>query len=379
IQVRDEALFDYRLEDFRDFNPDTGRAFKPYTIREVAGAKIAIIGQAFPYTPIANPQRFIPDWTFGIQEQGLQELIEQIRTQEHPAIIVLLSHNGMDVDLKLASRVSGIDIILGGHTHDGIPAPIPVHNPTGTTMVTNAGSNGKFLGVVDIDIKNNKLHQLRYRLLPVFSNLLPANPHMQQLITHIRAPYLKQLQEPLAITTETLYRRGTFNGTFDQIICDALRHTNDAQISLSPGFRWGTSVLPGQTVTMEDLLNQTCITYPETYRREMTGAQIKMILEDVCDNLFNPDPYVQQGGDMVRVGGLDYTCDPTATIGHRIQNLTLDDGTKLEANKTYTVAGWATVNSQAPGRPVWEPVAEYLRLHKTIKLDKINTPKLINM
>ncbi len=230
-----------------------------------------------------------------------------------------------------------------------------------------------------MDVRNGKVQDFRYRLLPVFSNLLAADAEMQAYIDKVRAPYKEQLEEKLAVAEETLYRRGNFNGTFDQVICDALREINDAQVSLSPGFRWGTSVLPGQTITMDNVMDQTCITYPETYRREMTGAEIKLILEDVCDNLFNKDPYIQQGGDMVRLGGLDYVCEPNAGMGKRIQDMQLDDGTKIEAEKKYVVAGWATVGSQSPGEPIWETVAEYLRDRKTVRIDKLNTPKLVGV
>ncbi|SDX30993.1 thiosulfohydrolase SoxB [Thiocapsa roseopersicina] len=379
VKVREEALFDYRFADFPGFDEDLGRAFKPYTIKEVGGVKVAVVGQAFPYTPIANPQRFMPDWTFGIDDGSMQEVVDRVREEEKPDLVVVLSHNGMDVDLKMASRVTGIDVIFGGHTHDGMPAPTIVENASGKTLVTNAGSNGKFLGVMDMEVKDGKLQDFRYRLLPVFSNLLEPNAAMVEYITGVRAPYKAQLEEELATAEEILFRRGNFNGTFDQVICDALRKVNDAQISLSPGFRWGTTVLPGQKITMDNVMDQTCITYPETYRREMTGADIKLILEDVCDNLFNPDPYVQQGGDMVRVGGLDYVCDPTASMGERILDMALDDGTKIEADKTYVVAGWATVGSQSPGEPIWETVATYLRDIKTVKIEKLNTPKLKNV
>jgi sulfur-oxidizing protein SoxB len=379
VKVREEALFDYRFADFAGFDEDMGLAFKPYTIKEVGGVKVAVIGQAFPYTPIANPQRFIPDWTFGIEDGRMQEIVDQVRNDEKPDLVVVLSHNGMDVDLKMASRVTGIDVIFGGHTHDGMPAPTVVENASGKTLVTNAGSNGKFLGVMDMEVKDGKLQDFRYRLLPVFSNLLAPDPEMVEYIAGVRAPYTAQLEEELATAEETLFRRGNFNGTFDQVICDALRKVHDAQISLSPGFRWGTTVLPGQKITMDNVMDQTCITYPETYRREMSGAEIKLILEDVCDNLFNPDPYVQQGGDMVRVGGLDYVCDPTASMGERIVDMALDDGTKIEADKTYVVAGWATVGSQSPGEPIWETVATYLRDIKTVKIEKLNTPKLKNV
>ena len=379
VGVNEDALFDYKFADFDGFNEDEGLAFKPYTIKSVGGARVAVIGQAFPYTPIANPQRFIPDWTFGIQDERMQAVVDAVREHEKPDVVVVLSHNGMDVDLKMASRVSGIDAIFGGHTHDGIPAPTIVKNAGGKTLVTNAGSNGKFLGVMDLDVKDGKVRDFRYRLLPVFSNLLPADVQMQKYIDEVRAPHQAKLEEKLAVTEETLYRRGNFNGTFDQVICDALNKVNDAQVSLSPGFRWGTSVLPGQTITMDNVMDQTCITYPETYRREMKGSEIKAILEDVGDNLFNADPYYQQGGDMVRVGGLDYVCDPTAKMGSRIQEMTLDDGTKIEADKSYMVAGWATVGSKSPGRPIWDVVADYLRDQKTVKLKKINTPKLKNV
>ena len=376
VGVTEDALFDYRFADFEGFNEDAGLAFKPYTVKTVGGARVAVIGQAFPYTPIANPSRFIPDWTFGIQDDRMQHMVNKVRETEKPDLVVVISHNGMDVDLKMASRVSGIDVIFGGHTHDGMPGPSVVKNNGGKTLVTNAGSNGKFLGVMDLDVGNGKLKDFRYRLVPVFSNLLPADQEMQAYIDEVRAPYKAQLEEKLAVAEETLYRRGNFNGTFDQVICDALRKVNDAQISLSPGFRWGTSVLPGQAITMDNVMDQTCITYPETYRREMSGADIKTILEDVSDNLFNADPYYQQGGDMVRLGGLDYVCEPAAGFGKRISNMTLDDGTAIDPAKKYMVSGWATVGSQAPGRPIWEVVADYLRDQKQVKITKLNTPKL---
>jgi sulfur-oxidizing protein SoxB len=378
-KVKEDALFDYELADLGDFNEDTGHVFKPYTIREMGDLRIAVVGQSFPYTPIANPQRFIPDWTFGINEDDMQEIVEQARDEESPDGLIVLSHNGMDVDLKMASRVSGIDAIFGGHTHDGVPAAIPVSNPGGKTLVTNAGSNGKFLGVMDMDYKGKKLRDFRYRLLPVFSNLLDADAEMAAYVERARKPYLPKLQEELAVAENLLFRRGNFNGTFDQVICDALRVEGDAQISLSPGFRWGTTVLSGQTITMEHVMDQTCITYPETYVREMTGENIKLILEDVADNLFNKDPYYQQGGDMVRLGGLDYSIDPDAGAGERIADMQLDDGTRIEAAKNYKVAGWATVGSESPGAPVWDVVADYLRREDTARIKKLNSPKIKNV
>ena len=277
--------------------------------------------------------------------------------------MVLLSHNGMDVDLKLASRVSGLDAILGGHTHDGIPVPVPVKNRGGTTLVANAGSNGKFLGVLDFEVKAGKVAGFRYKLLPVFSNLLVADKSMTALMQKHRTPYESKLSEKLATTDGLLYRRGNFNGSFDQLILDALMKEKDAPIAFSPGFRWGTSLLPGSAITMEDVLNQTAITYPYTTVTEMSGAQIKTVLEDVCDNLFNPDPYYQQGGDMVRVGGLEYTCEPNAAMGNRIQDMRLD-GKLLDASKTYKVAGWAPVSEASRdkgGEPIWDLVARHLR------------------
>ena len=375
VRVTEEALFD----GVAAYDEDSGHAFKPYTIRTVGGRRLAIIGQAFPYTPIANPSRFIPDWSFGIRDSEMQELVDHVRANEKPDALVVLSHNGMDVDVKMAGRVSGIDAILGGHTHDGVPEPLMIENSGGKTLVTNAGSNGKFLAVLDLDIGEGRVNNFRYRLLPVFSDLLPADEVMQEFVDQVRAPYQQALDEPLAVAETLLYRRGNFNGTFDQVICDALRDVGDAEISLSPGFRWGTSVLPGDTITMERLMDQTAMTYPETYVRDMSGAELKTILESVADNLFHTDPYYQQGGDMVRLGGANYTCDPMSSMDSRISDLTLDNGKPLEASKTYKVAGWATVGSQSPGAPVWDVVAEYLKANKTIKVDKLNTPKLRNV
>ena len=380
VFVKDDASFDYQFAEFEGYNEETQRAFKPYTIKEMEGGiRVAVIGQAFPYTPIANPGRFIPDWTFGIRDAEMQKTVDEVRANEKPDVVVVISHNGMDVDLKMASVVSGIDVIFGGHTHDGVPAPSVVKNKGGKTLVTNAGSNGKFLGTMQLDVRNGKVQDFRYKLLPVFSNLLEPDAEMANYIEEVRKPYLSTLTEELAVADQVLYRRGNFNGTFDQIICDALNVVGGAQISLSPGFRWGTTVLPGQTITMDHVMDQTCITYPETYVREMKGSVIKEILEDVADNLFNNDPYYQQGGDMVRVGGLDYTMAPKNGFGKRVTDMVLDDGTKIEANKNYTVAGWATVGSKAPGAPIWDVVAEYLRSEKVAKVKKLNTPKIVGM
>jgi sulfur-oxidizing protein SoxB len=362
-----------RTADFGD------PVFPAYTLREVNGVSIAIIGQAFPYTPIAHPRYFVPDWTFGIRDEELQRVVDETRRKAQ--VVVLLSHNGMDVDLKLASRVTGIDLILGGHTHDGVPKPVPVANARGVTLVTNAGCNGKFLAVVDLDVRGGRLADWRYRLLPVFANLLPGDAEMDKLIVRVRAPYANKLSEPLAITGEMLYRRGNFNGSFDQLILDALMAEKDAEIALSPGFRWGTSLLPGQTITYEKLLDQTAITYPYVTVQSLGGAAIKDILEDVADNLFNPDPYYQQGGDMVRVGGLQYACEPNARIGGRISELRLA-GKPLDADRKYKVAGWAPVSEEARaagGEPIWDVIARYLRRERRVEARPLNQPRLIGV
>jgi S-sulfosulfanyl-L-cysteine sulfohydrolase len=359
VFLTEEAAFN----DAKAFDAASGRVFKPSVIKEIGGHRIAVIGQAFPYVPIAHPKRFTPDWKFGIRDEELQKLVDAHRNNDKVDAVVLLSHNGMDVDLKLASRVTGIDVILGGHTHDAVPQPISVTNAGGVTLVTNAGSNGKFLAVLDLDIAKGKVSNVRYRLLPVFSELLKPDPAMQALIDKSREPYAGTWSEKIGAADRLLYRRGNFSGTMDQLICDALRSELNAEIALSPGFRWGTTALAGQPLTMEDLLAETAITYPETYLQTMTGTQIKDVLEDVCDNLFNADPYYQQGGDMVRVGGLSYTCTPAESVGKRISELKLEGGRMLEAGKSYKVAGWASVNEQA-GAPIWDVVAKHLKSGK---------------
>jgi sulfur-oxidizing protein SoxB len=357
-----------------DFNDPV---FQPYVMKEMNGVRVAVIGQAFPYTPIANPRHFVPEWSFGIKEPELQKVVEEVRRKGAHAV-VLLSHNGMDVDLKLASRVTGIDAILGGHTHDGVPQPVIVKNAGGQTLVTNAGSNGKFLAMLDFDVKDGKVQRFQYRLLPVFSNLLQPDADMAALVKRHRAPYEAKLGEKLAVSEGTLYRRGNFNGTFDQLILDALMEVKGADIAFSPGFRWGTSLLSGQAVTFEHLMDQTAITYPYTTVNELTGEMIKTILEDVCDNLFNPDPYYQQGGDMVRVGGLQYTCTPGEKMGARIGSMELK-GKPIEADKKYKVAGWAPVAEGAKGEPIWDVVGSYLKAQKTIRPRTLNLPKLIDV
>ena len=361
IFLTEEAKFD----DAKAFDPASGRVFKPSVIKEIGGHRVAVIGQAFPYVPIAHPKRFTPDWTFGIRDDELQKLVTMHRDTDKVDGVVLLSHNGMDVDLKLASRVSGIDVILGGHTHDAVPQPVLVKNPGGATLVTNAGSNGKFLAVLDLDLTKGRVKDIRYKLLPVYSELLKPDAAMQALVDRLHATHPKGWADKVATADRLLFRRGNFAGSMDQLICDALRNQLNAEIALSPGFRWGLTALAGQPLAMEDLLAETAITYPETYVQAMTGSQIKDVLEDVCDNLFNADPYYQQGGDMVRVRGMTYACTPTETIGKRISELKLDSGHALEAGKSYKVAGWASVNPQS-GKPVWDVFADYLRSGETL-------------
>ena len=357
--------------------------FKPYGLREINGVSVAIIGQAFPYTPIANPRYFVADWSFGIQEQNMQLQVDEVRAQG-AKVVVLLSHNGMDVDLKMASRVRGIDAIFGGHTHDGVPVAVPVANAGGKTLVTNAGSNGKFLGVMDFEVKGSGVVDFRYRLLPVFSNQIKADPEMAALIARVRQPFESRLAEKLAITDGLLYRRGNFNGSWDQLVCDALMDVQGAEIAFSPGFRWGTTLLPGDVITRELMMDQLAITYPSATVSEMSGETIKTILEDVADNLFNPDPYYQQGGDMVRVGGLAYSCEPTAKMGQRISNMRLA-GKPIDAGRKYKVAGWAPVAEEArnaPGsKPVWDLLEGWLKSQPGghVRPRRINTPTLLGM
>jgi len=361
-----------RTQDFGD------PVFKPYVIREINGVPCAIIGQAFPYTPIANPRYMVADWAFGIQDENMQLMVNEARAKG-AQVVVVLSHNGMDVDLKMATRVSGIDAILGGHTHDGMPVASIVANKGGKTIVTNAGSNSKFLGVLDLEIKEKKVVDFRYKLLPVFANMLPADKEMDALITKVRAPYEAKLAEKLAVTEGTLYRRGNFNGTGDQLLVDALMDVQGAEIAFSPGFRWGTTLLPGQTITREWLMDMTATTYSYATVTEMTGDTIKTVLEDVADNLFNPDPYYQQGGDMVRVGGLQYSCKPNASMGQRIDNMQLN-GKAIEADKKYKVAGWAPVAEEARtqgNKMVWDVVETWLKASGgKIAPRRLNAPKL---
>lgn len=358
---------------------DAEAVFDPYVIREQNGIPVAILGQAFPYTPQANGAQFTPDWAFGIDEARLQALVETVRSQG-AQIVVLLSHNGMDIDLKLASRISGIDMILGGHTHDGVPVPSIVANPRGSTIVTNAGSHGKFLAVVDFDVKGGRVADWRYHLLPVFSDLLPADATMQATIDRIREPFAARLQEPIAENQELLYRRGNFNGSWDQLIVEALMQVMDAEIAFSPGFRWGTTLLPGQMITRENLMAQTAITYPDTSVANMTGAEIRKTLEQLSDKLFNDDPYQHQGGDMLRTGGLTYACEPAGTMGARIRDMRLN-GQPIEADKSYKVARWGVGSSPSTSHstPIWDVVEQYVRKNTPGKHHTPNVPRLIGV
>ena len=368
------AGLDFVAQNVRDTDFEDP-VFPAYVIREINGHAVAIIGQAFPYTPIANPRYMIPEWSFGILDMEMQERVNEAR-DEGAEVVIVLSHNGMDVDLKMASRVSGIDAVMGGHTHDGVPQPIHIKNPDGGhTLVINSGSNSKFLSVLDLDVQDGKVKDFRYKLLPVFSELLPADAEMAAYIQSVREPYEQQLNEQLAMTEDTLYRRGNFNGTFDQVICDALMQELNAPIAFSPGFRWGVSILPGQPITFDEVMTQTAMTYGTVTRNELSGEQIKTILEDVADNLFNTDPYYQQGGDMVRVGGLQYSLNPIEKIGSRISDLELN-GQPLNPRKNYPVGGWASVAAPLEGKQIWEVVSDFLRDKKVIKDVEPNIPKL---
>ncbi|PYO17559.1 MAG: thiosulfohydrolase SoxB [Candidatus Rokuibacteriota bacterium] len=340
------------------------RVFRPYTIRRVGGVSVGVIGQAFPYTPVSHPRRFVPDLTFGIRQDGVQALVNELRDGRKADLIVLLSHNGISVDLKLAARVRGLDVILGGHTHDALPQPIVV----GRTLVVNSGSHGKFLSRLDLDVRRGRVADHRYRLIPVLAHYVPEDAEMARLVRELRRPWESKLGERLAVSESLLYRRGNFNGTFDELILDALLKSFDAQVAFSPGFRWGVTILPGQEITLEDVYGHTALTYPNTWVRELAGREIHQIMEDVADNLFHPDPYYRQGGDMVRLGGLTYTIDPAKTLGRRISDIRIG-GRPLEPARRYKAAGWASVATEADGPPAWDVVADHLRRLGRVKLD----------
>ena len=370
IMLNEEAIFN----DIEPIDEDNHYQ-KPYTIKEINNVKIAIIGQAFPYTPIANPKRFIPNLTFGIKEKELQKLVNQIKNTEKTSLTVLLSHNGVDVDKKIAQNVSGLDIIFGGHTHDVLPKPLEIVNNTGRTLIINSGCNGKFISSLDLKIKNHSF-DYKYRLIPIFSDLIKPSHTMNNLIIKKNNPHNLLLNKSIGRTNATLYRRSNFNGTFDNLLCDAMNTVLDTEISLSPGFRWGTTVLAGEQIRMKDIYNHTAITYPNTYTREMSGKLIKTILEDVADNLFNPDPYLQQGGDMVRTKGIKYTITPQASFNNRISNLELSNGKKIQPHKSYKVSGWASVNQEESGKPIWEITSKYIQNIKNYDINTSFTPKI---
>ena len=415
VRVKEDSLFDdayFELVEQFDghglHDEDSGHAFKPYVIKTIAGHAVAIIGQAFPRTGNANPPGFFPDWSFGLREDDLRSLVEQIHSEHTPDAVIMLSHNGMDVDIKMAAEIAGIDAIFGGHTHDGMPLPVEVINPDGKPcLVTNAGTNGKFIGVMDFDINDNGVSGMHYQMVPVFENLLDADPEIAGYVESLYArtydntvqesrssayltndqrldkTYAQILNEELAIAGQLFYRRGNFMGTWDQLICDALRDEYQADIALSPGFRWGTSVLTGDMITMEDVMAQCAMTYGETYVTDMNGENIINILEQVADNLFDHDPYLQSGGDMVRVGGLDYIINPNGSLGERISAVTLDSGDPLDPKKSYKVSGWAVVGQPPDGRLIWDIVRDYILKTKddqnTITLKKVNHPAIVDV
>ncbi|KZK89947.1 MULTISPECIES: thiosulfohydrolase SoxB [unclassified Pseudovibrio] len=347
-------------------------AFEPYKIFERGGAKIAVIGQAFPYMPIANPGWMFPNLSFGIREARIQEMVAEVK-QEGADVVVLLSHNGFDVDRKVAQQVSGIDVILSGHTHDAVPEPVKVDE----TMIIASGSNGKFVSRLDLDVDKNGIKDFTYKLIPVFADVIAPDPEMATLIDQERAPFKEELEEIIGTTDSLLYRRGNFNGTWDDLICQALIEEREADIALSPGFRWGPSLLPGDNITREDIHNATSMTYPNAYRSEMTGQYLHEILEDVADNLFNPDPYYQQGGDMVRVGGMGYSIDVSKPVGERVTNMTLlKTGETIDPAKTYVVSGWASVGEDTEGPEIWQVVEDYISRKGTITMDPNSTVRV---
>jgi sulfur-oxidizing protein SoxB len=415
VRVKEDALFSDEYPTMVEkydgrglYDEESGHAFRPYVIKNVGGARICVVGQAFPRTANANPQEFFPDWSFGLREDDMIELVEGIRADENPDAIVLLSHNGMDVDIKMAERVPGLNAVFGGHTHDGVPQPVEVKNVEGNTcLVTNAGSNGKYVGLMDFDIQDGSVKGMHYKMLPVITGMLPADKEMEAYINQMRQTkydenivesrnskrffnqdrvgktYEEILGEKLAKADRVLYRRGNFMGTWDQVLCNALRHEFDADVAMSAGVRWGVSTLKGDWITMEDVMTQCAMTYGETYVSEMSGKDLMNVLEQVADNLFDPDPYLQSGGDMVRVGGLDYTIDPSRALYERITDARLDNGHAIEPDTVYKVAGWASVGKAPDGRLMWDVVRDYILATKdendVLVLPKVNHPKLVGV
>ena len=415
VRIKEEALFGDEYVTMTEkydgnglYDEDSGHAFRPYVIKNVGGARICVVGQAFPRTANANPQEFFPDWSFGLREDDMIELVSSIRSDENPDAIVLLSHNGMDVDIKMAERVPGLNAVFGGHTHDGIPKPVEVKNVEGhTCLVTNAGSNSKYVGVMDFDIQGGEVKGMHYKMLPIITDMLPADKEMQAYIDQMRQTVYDKniiesrsseffynpdrvgktfediLGEKLAIADRLLYRRGNFMGTWDQVLCNALRHEYGADVAMSAGVRWGTTTLKGDWITMEDVMTQCAMTYGETYVTEMKGKDLMNVLEAVADNLFDPDPYLQSGGDMVRIGGLDYTIDPSQKLYQRLTDARLDNGHMIDPEETYKVAGWASVGKAPDGRLMWDVVRDYILATKgeddILVLPKINHPKLVGV
>lgn len=415
VRVKEDALFGDEYTKMTEkydgrglYDEDAGYAFQPYVMKNIGGARIAVVGQAFPRTANANPPEFFPDWSFGLREDDMAALVEDIRSEEKPDAVVLLSHNGMDVDIKMAERVPGLNAVFGGHTHDGMPVPVKVKNKLGhDCWVTNAGSNGKYVGVMDFDIGDKGIKNIDYKMFPVISNWLPEDKEMKAYIDQMRSTkydknivesrskefyynpkrlgktYQQILDEKLAIADRTLFRRGNFMGTWDQVLVNALRHEYGADIAMSAGVRWGTTTLKGDWITMEDVMTQCSMTYAETYVSEMSGRDFINILEGVADNLFDPDPYLQSGGDMVRVGGMDFTIDPAKKLYERITEARLDNGHVIEPDTMYKVAGWATVNRTPKGRLMWDVVHDYIIAKRdkdmVLRLPKINNPKLIGV
>ncbi len=414
VRVKEDALFGDEYATMVEkydgsglYDEDSGHAFRPYVIKEIGGARVAVVGQAFPRTANANPQEFFPDWSFGLREDDMAELVETIRGEEKPDAVVLLSHNGMDVDIKMAERVPGLNAVFGGHTHDGMPKPIKVKNKAGhDCWVTNAGSNGKYIGVMDFEIDKG-IKNMSYKMFPIISDWLKEDKEMKAFINQMRETtyddkiiesrsseffynkkrvgksYKQILEEKLAIADRTLYRRGNFMGTWDQVLCNALRHEYGADVAMSAGVRWGTSTLEGDWITMEDVMTQCSMTYAETYVSEMKGKDLMNIIESVADNLFDPDPYLQSGGDMVRLGGMDYTIDPSKKLYERITDARLDNGHLIEPETMYKVAGWASVNAAPDGRLMWDIVRDYIIASRdkdhVLRLPKINHPNLVGV
>ena len=361
-----QNIFDAEWDEPADY-------FKPYTFFERGGSKIAVIGQAFPYMPIANPGWMFPEYSFGIRDENMQAMVDEVRGLG-AELVVVLSHNGFDVDKKMASIVSGIDIILSGHTHDALPEPVLINE----TVIVASGSNGKFLSRVDLDVRNGKMMGFKHKLIPIFSDVITPDPDIAALIDEERAPYKSQLSEVIGQSESLLYRRGNFNGTWDDLICQAMIEEREADISMSPGVRWGPSILPGQDITREDIWNVTSMSYGKVYRTEMTGEFLHVILEDVADNLFNPDPYYQQGGDMVRIGGMRYRIDINQPQGRRISDLTLlKTGERIDPSKNYIVAGWASVNEGTEGPQIWDLVENYIRRNGSVKVNPNNSVNVI--